>query len=144
MFPGWLTLLRGRAWNNNHRSSVRKKAPCEHRRPWPSWASSLPFNHAATDKFTSASLTHRLTFQTWCWQENSWGREGWGAMEERRNEKKKNGKSSECLKCQTVLFTKNILLYDFNIQLNIHPCAAASSDQEADIQLSQIKQAKQK
>lgn len=44
---------------------------------WVPMLLTLPFNRAAADKFISPGLTHRLTFQTWHWQENSRRREGW-------------------------------------------------------------------
>lgn len=77
------TCLKQQPWVHSE-----KKAPCEHRCSWPSRASSLPFNRAAVDKFTSPRLTRGLTFQTWYWQENSRRREGWREARRKREMRK--------------------------------------------------------
>lgn len=86
LVPRLVVSLKRTCLKQQPRVHSEKKAPCERRCSWPSRASSLPFNRAAADKFTSPTLTRGLTFQTRYWQENSRRREGW--REEERDEKK--------------------------------------------------------
>ena len=93
LVPRLVVSLKRTCLKQQPRVHSEKKAPCERRCSWPSRASSLPFNRAAADKFTSPTLTRGLTFQTRYWQENSRRREGW--REEERDEEKEHGGGKE-------------------------------------------------